>query len=235
MLAFGATATPASAEDGVIRIGMTLRMIVENGLKDGQMAKDVLASANEKGGIHGPKLEIPLLDDECNAHKGVANTNRFIEQDKVHLIIGSVCSSVSLPMVDLTAKAQVPQIIPSSSAESVTEKGSAWAFRTAVSERFYAAVHGKYLSENVGKKVAYLYTNDGAGISFVNEYKDFMKSTYQMEPLIMTQQQETDLDFRSNLLKIKSLNPDVLAIGGQSDAISRIVAQAIEVGIPQKV
>jgi len=235
MLAFGATATPASAEDGVIRIGMTLRMIVENGLKYGQMAKDDLASVNEKGGINGHKLEITLLDDECNAQKGVANTNRFIEQDKVHLIIGSVCSSVSLPMVDLTAKAQVPQIIPSSSAESVTEKGSAWAFRTAVSERFYAAVHGKYLSENVGKKVAYLYTNDGAGISFVNEYKDFMKSTYQMEPLIMAQQQETDLDFRSNLLKIKSLNPEVLAIGGQSDAISRIVAQAIEVGIPQKV
>jgi branched-chain amino acid transport system substrate-binding protein len=226
---------PARAEDGVIRVGMTLRMIVENGLKYGQLARDNLDAVNAAGGINGHKVEITLLDDECNAQKGVANTTRFIEQEKVHLIIGSVCSSVSLPMVDLTAKAQVPQIIPSSTAESITEKGSAWVFRTSVSERFYAAVHGKYLAENAGKKVAYLYTTDGAGISFVNEYKDFMKTTYQVEPVLMAQQQETDLDFRSNLLKIKSLGPDVLAIGGQSDAISRIVAQALEVGIPSKV
>jgi ABC-type branched-subunit amino acid transport system substrate-binding protein len=47
--------------------------------------------------------------------------------------------------------------------------------------------------------------------------------------------QETDLDFRSHLLKIKSLNPDVLAIGGQLDAIARITQQAVEVGIPTKV
>jgi len=39
------------------------------------------------------------------------------------------------------------------------------------------------------------------------------------------QQQETDLDFRSNLLKIKSLGPDVLALAGQSDAIARIVTR----------
>ncbi len=36
-----------------------------------------------------------------------------------------------------------------------------------VSERFYAGVYGKYLGENVGKKIAYLYTTDGAGIAFV--------------------------------------------------------------------
>jgi len=42
-------------------------------------------------------------------------------------------------------------------------------------------------------------------------------------------------DFRSNLLKIKSLGPEVLALAGQSDAISRIVTQALETGIPRKV
>ena len=234
-VALGAFATPALAQDGGIRIGITLRMVVENGLKYGQMTKDEFEAVNATGGINGKKVEVILLDDECKPDKGVANVNRFIHQHKVHIVIGSTCSSVSLPMVDITAKEEVPQIIPHSTNTNITKKGSAWVFRTSVAERFYASVHAKYLSENVGKKVAYLYTTDAAGISFAKDYMTYMRKTHNIEPLYEAQMQETDLDFRSHLLKIKSLNPEVLAIGGQLDAIARIVQQAVEVGIPAKV
>lgn len=233
VLAFGAV--PAQAEDGVIRIGVTLRMVVENGLKYGQMVKDEFEAMNAAGGINGKKIEVILLDDECKPDKGIANVNRFIHQHKVHLVLGSTCSSVSLPMVDITAKEEVPQIVPHSTNANVTKKGSAWVFRTAVSERFYASVHAKYLSENVGKKVAYLYTTDSAGIGFARDYMAFMRKTYNIEPVYEAQMQETDLDFRSHLLKIKSLGAEVLAIGGQSDAIARIAQQSFEVGIPSRV
>ncbi len=236
LLSLGMTGAPAAAQqDGVIRVGITIRMIVENGLRYGQMAKDELEAVNATGGINGKKIEVILLDDECKPDKGVANVNRFIHQHKVHLVMGSTCSSVSLPMVDITAKEEVPQIVPHSTNANITKKGSAWVFRTAVSERFYASVHAKYLAENVGKKVAYLFTTDGAGIGFAKDYMSFMRSTYNVEPAYETQMQETDLDFRSHLLKIKSLNPDVLAIGGQSDAIARITQQSYEVGIPARV
>lgn len=234
-LALGLAAGPAAAQDGVIRIGVTLRMIVENGIKYGQMTKDELEAVNATGGINGKKVEVILLDDECKPDKGVANVNRFIHQHKVHLVLGSTCSSVTMPLVDITAKEEVPQIVPHSTNANITKKGSAWVFRTAVSERFYASVHAKFLSENVGKKVAYLYTTDGAGIGFTKDYQAFMKKTYNAEPVYEAQMQETDLDFRSHLLKIKSMNPDVLAIGGQLDAIARITQQSYEVGIPARV
>ena len=64
-LALGGLAQPAHAQDGTIRIGITLRMIVENGLKYGQMAKDELEAVNAIGGINGKKIEVILLDDEC--------------------------------------------------------------------------------------------------------------------------------------------------------------------------
>ena len=210
-------------------------MIVENGLRYGQMTKDELEAVNATGGINGKKVEVILLDDECKPDKGIANVNRFINQNKVHLVIGSTCSSVSLPMVDITAKEEVPQIIPHSTNTGITKKGSAWVFRTSVSERFSASIHGKWLSENVGKKVAYLYTNDGAGIGFAKDYMAFMKKNYNIEPAYEAQMQETDLDFRAHLLKIKSLGVEVLAIGGQLDAIARIAQQSYEVGIPKKV
>src|SRR5262245_27239714 len=130
MLASGLIFTPAQAQDGVIRIGITLRMVVENGLKYGQMAKDELEAVNAAGGVNGKKLEVILLDDECKPDKGIANVNRFIHQHKVHLVLGSTCSSVSLPMVEVTAKEEVPQIVPHSTNANMTEAGREWVFHT---------------------------------------------------------------------------------------------------------
>jgi branched-chain amino acid transport system substrate-binding protein len=233
-MALAATTSAAYAE-GAVRIGVTLRMLTENGQKYGQMLKDQFEAVNAAGGIKGNKLEIYLLDDQCKPDIGVANVNRFIHQDKVHLVVGSTCSSVSMPIVPVTAKAEVPQIIPHSTNAKITQQGSAWVFRVSVSERFYSAVHGKWLAENVGKKVAYLYTTDSASISFAEKYMDYMRESFGVEPAYVAQMQETDLDFRSQLLKIKSVNPDVLAIGGQSDALARMAQQSYEVGIPKKV
>jgi branched-chain amino acid transport system substrate-binding protein len=226
---------PTLAQDGVTRIGITFRMVVENGIKYGQMTKDELEGVNAKGGINGKKVEVILLDDECKPDKGVANVNRLIHQHKVHLVVGSTCSSVSIPLVDITAKEEVPQIIPQSTNTSITRKGSAWIFRTAISERFFVALPAKYMSENAGKKVAYLYTTDGAGLAFAREYQAYMKRNYNVDPVYDAQMQETDLDFRAHLLKIKSLNPEVIAIGGQHDALARIMQQSYEVGISSKV
>ena len=235
ILGAGIAAAPAVAQDKTIRIGVSLRMLVESGLAYGDIAKTELESVNAKGGINGAKVEVILLDDECKPDKGIANVNRFIHQNKVHLVIGSTCSSVSMPMVDITTKEQVPQLIPSSTNSSITQKGSEWVFRVSVSERFYAGVYGKYLAENVGKKVAYLYTTDGAGIAFTKQLQEYMKKNYNVDPVYEAQMQETDLDFRSHLLKIKALNPEILALAGQADAQARQAQQSFEVGIPKSV
>jgi len=52
-------ANPApAAEEGVIRIGMTLRMIVENGIKYGQLTLAELNAINDSGGINGHKVQV---------------------------------------------------------------------------------------------------------------------------------------------------------------------------------
>ena len=225
----------AVAQDKTIRVGITLRMLVESGIAYGDIAKSVMESVNAKGGVNGAKVQVILLDDECKPDKGVANVNRFIHQNKVHLILGSTCSSVTMPIADITAKEEVPQIVPMSTNSSITQKGSEWIFRVSVSERFYAGAYGKYLGENVGKNIAYLYTTDGAGIAFVKQLQDYMKEHFKADPVYQVQMQENDLDFRSHLLKIKSTNPQILAIAGQSDALARQAQQSFEVGIPKSV
>jgi len=244
--ALALTHLPASAQTKVTNEGISATEIVVGthqdlsgpikgwGVPVSNGMKMAVEEVNAAGGINGKKIEVTLLDDECKPDKGISNVNRFIHQNKVHLVMGSTCSSVTLPMVDITAKEEVPHIVPHSTNSNITRKNSAWVFRTSVSERFYASVHAKYLAENAGKKVAFLYTNDGAAIGFAKDYMAFMKKTYGVDPAYEAQMQETDLDFRSHLLKIKSLGVDVLAIGGQLDAIARIAQQSIEVGIDMR-
>jgi len=225
----------AIAQAGEIRIGATMRMISENGQKYGQMMQDEFDTINANGGINGHTIKLTLLNDECKSDKGVANANKFAFQEKVHLLIGSTCSSVSLPIVDVTAKAEVPQIIPHSTNHEITQKGSEWVFRVPISARFYKGVVAKYIGDKVGKNIAYVYASDAAAVSDAEGLKAQMKSLYDVDPVYTAQVQEKEIDFRSHMLKIKALNPDAVFIAALQEPMARALVQSYEVGIPEGV
>ena len=114
--------TLAHAE--TIKIGVSFRMLSDVGYKHGELITDTVAKWNKEGTINGQKIDLTLYNDECKSEKGVANATKLAYQDKVHVIIGSSCSSVTLPMVPVSAKAKVPQIIPHSTNADITKKGS---------------------------------------------------------------------------------------------------------------
>ncbi len=224
-----------AAMSGEIRVGVTLRMISDNGEKQGEMIADEFKAVNAAGGINGNTIKLTLLNDECKSDKGVANANRLVYQEQVHLLIGSSCSSVTLPIVAVTAQGKTPQIIPHSTSASITQQDSEWIFRVPISARFYKGVLAKYIGDNVGTKVAYVYVADEAARSETLGLIDLMRDMYSVEPLYVAQGQEKEIDFRSNLLKIKDLNPDAIYIAGQAEAIARFLVQSYEVGIPASV
>lgn len=226
---FVLSATAALADE--IRVGITMRMVSENGQKYGQMVMDEIGLINEAGGINGHQIKATLMNDECKSDKGVANANKLIFQEKVHLLIGSTCSSVSLPIVDVTAKAQVPQIIPHSTNSQITQKGSAWVFRVPVSGRFYAGVNAKYVGENVGKKIAYICAADAASQNDCDAMQAQMKSQHGADPAYVAQVQEKEVDFRTHMQKIKSAGVDGIMVAALAETMSRALIQSYEAGI----
>ena len=220
---------------GEIRIGATMRMISENGQKYGQMMQDEFDAINAAGGINGHTIHLTLLNDECKSDKGVANANKFAYQDNVHLVIGSTCSSVSLPIVDVTAQAGVAQIIPHSTNHEITQKGSEWVFRVPISARYYKGVVAKYIGESIGTKVAYVFASDAAAVSDAEGLKEQMAAQFGVEPAYWAQVQEKEIDFRSHMLKIKALDVDALFIAALQEPMARALVQSYEVGIPEDV
>ena len=226
---FVLSATAALADE--IRVGITMRMVSENGQKYGQMVMDEIGLINEAGGINGHQIKATLMNDECKSDKGVANANKLIFQEKVHLLVGSTCSSVSLPIVDVTAKAQVPQIIPHSTNSQITQKGSAWVFRVPVSGRFYAGVNAKYVGENIGKKIAYICAADAASQNDCDAMQAQMKSQHGADPAYVAQVQEKEVDFRTHMQKIKSAGVDGIMVAALAETMSRALIQSYEAGI----
>ena len=170
-----------------IKIGVSFRMLSDVGYKHGELIKDTVEEWNSSGGINGEKVQLILYNDECKSEKGVANATKLAYQDKVHVIIGSSCSSVTMPMVPVITKAGVPQIIPHSTSSKITLTGSEYIFRVPVSSRFYKIVQGKFTAENSGKKIAYIYVPDQASSDFAKSMIKFMKDEYGVDPVYEAQ------------------------------------------------
>ena len=231
--AVGVTATAAFAGD--IRVGITMRMISENGQAYGQMVMDEIKGINDAGGINGNMIEATLMNDECKSDKGVANANKMIFQEKVHLLIGSSCSSVTLPIVDVTAKAGVPQMVPHSTNSKITQKGSEWVFRIPVSGRYYGGVNAKYVGENIGTKIAYICAADAASVGDCANMEKQMRARFGAEPAYRADVQEKEVDFRSHMQKIKSMDVDGILVAALAETMARALVQSYEAGIGEDV
>jgi branched-chain amino acid transport system substrate-binding protein len=69
---------------------------------------------NAKGGVLGKKLEADVQDSQCEADPAVNAANKVIDQDKVHYIVGEVCSKASIPVSEIAVQKNVVQITPTS-------------------------------------------------------------------------------------------------------------------------
>ena len=58
--------------------------------------------------IAGEKLKVVVLDDATDPTNGVKNAKRFVTDDKVDIMMGSVATPVAIPMAGVAAEANTP-------------------------------------------------------------------------------------------------------------------------------
>ena len=150
----------AAASAGVIKIGASLRMKTETGEKYGQMVVDEFNAINAAGGVNGHTIEVKLLNDECKVRHRRGDATKYSYQDNVHLFVGSTCSSVSLPIVDVIHKAGLPMLISAFHQLQDHPEGKPVGVPRPISSRFSAAAAAKFTAENIGTKIAYIWASD---------------------------------------------------------------------------
>lgn len=166
---------------------------------------------NAAGGIDGKKVEIKYFDDKADP-KEAANIAQLILGDKdIIAIIGSYTSSVCFAVTPILEKERLSMITPSASNPKLTE-GNKVMFKMWTGFDVYAPMIADLAVTDLGKKriaVLYVYNDWGIGVKdyFVARAKKLGATMVAEEVLY-----DGDKDFKTQITRIKSRNPDVLAI-----------------------
>jgi branched-chain amino acid transport system substrate-binding protein len=179
---------------------------------------------------------LPFFDDDASVpQQGVNVFNKFINADRVVLIVGPTLSNTAQVTDRIAQQAGVPVLAISNTARGITEIGD-YIFRDSLTEMVVIPNTIKVTKQKYGlKKVAVLYGNDDAYTKGGYEAFKFALKESGIEVLSEQTFAKGDRDFSPQLTQIKSLNPDAIVCSALVEEASGIVSQARQLGIPTSV
>jgi branched-chain amino acid transport system substrate-binding protein len=236
-------AAPAWSQGDVYKIGLISPMSGANaryGAFANKGANLAVKEINAAGGVLGKKLEIVSGDSQCVPSEGVSATNRMITFDKLPIIIGDICSSVTLAMQPLAEEAGVLLVNAASSNPTITYKagvgGYKWTFRNYPTDEARAAIVLEHAVKNRGlKNFAVLSVDSDYGRGAINFTKKYLPRYPDAKILSEDYYKESETDFRPVLSKIKSEGAQAIIMYGQADTTPIVARQMLEMGLAGKV
>lgn len=185
---------------------------------------------NKAGGINGKPIELLVEDGKCEGATAATAATKLIEVDGVTHIVGGHCSTESLSIIPVTEAHKVFLVAGSTGTNAFTGAGR-FAFRT------YAPARVIY-----GKLADFAYEKGSRKIVTFAEQKDWPQSVAESfaktftskggKVLSMETYAPGTSDFRTQLLKIKQLNPDAILLTVQGpDSAAEIVKEMAELGM----
>jgi branched-chain amino acid transport system substrate-binding protein len=165
--------------------------------------------------IAGQKMEYIVLDDATDTAKAVANTKKFVSEDKVDVILGSSTTPNSLAMVDTAAEAKTPMISMANSARIVEpqDEKRRWIFKVPQSDSLMADVLAKHMAITGVKTLGFIGYADPYGEGWLKEITRATKAL-GIEIVSTEKYNRTDTSVVAQVLKLVSLNPDAILIAG---------------------
>ena len=191
-----------------------------------QMAVDEI---NEAGGINGRMLELIVEDSKCNAQDAITAYNKLTDVDGVKIILGTSCSGAMLGAAPLAEADGVILFSGLATNPDIATAGD-YIFRTALSDALLGVDTGNVLwADGVRRLATITETTDYAEGVRRTSVAQFEKRGGQV---VAEERYASDVtDFRSQLTKLLSANPDALHIAAQSEfSGGTIIKQVRELG-----
>ena len=191
-----------------------------------QMAVDEI---NAAGGINGRMIELIVEDSKCNAQDAITAYNKLTDVDGVKIILGTSCSGAMLGAAPLAEADGVILFSGLATNPDIATAGD-YIFRTALSDALLGVDTGNVLwADGVRRLVTITETTDYAEGVRRTSVAQFEKRGGQV---VAEERYASDVtDFRSQLTKLLSANPDALHIAAQSEfSGGTIIKQVRELG-----
>jgi branched-chain amino acid transport system substrate-binding protein len=191
---------------------------------------------NAKGGVLGRKIVPVVEDSQCTPDPAVNAANKVIDQDKVHYIVGEVCSKASIPISEIANSKKVVQISPTSTNPDVTVgkdgKAKDYIFRACFIDPFQGTVGAKFALGKLKAKTAFIMLDQSN--DYVKGLAEFFEKTFTAGGgKIVGKETYTskDTDFSAILSKVAAAKPDLIYLPDYYNVVNLATKQAKEKGI----
>ncbi len=190
-----------------------------------------LDEINASGGFKGRRLRLVFKDDATSPAIGRRAVEELIGQDRVHVIVGPIVSSVTLAVAPLCEETRTVLLSPSASAPQITSAGE-YIFRNYPSDVLEGTSMARFAKElGLERMVTVTLDNEfGAGLKgvFSQQYSGKLRAIVGSFDF-----QEADVrTFDLLAERIRSLRPDGVYVVGYlsdtADLLRRIRAAGID-------
>lgn len=159
--------------------------------------------------IAGEKLKVILLDDATDPTKGAQNAKKFVTEDKVDVIVGSVATPVAIAMADVALESKTPQLALSPIA--LPPGKDAWSFRLPQSNDVMANAMVTHMQKQGIKTAAFIGYSDAYGEGWLVALKPRLEKAGIQ--LLMTERfARSDTSVTAQVLKISAARPDAVIV-----------------------
>ena len=192
-------------------------------------AKLALEDINEKG-INGKKLELLVEDGKCDPKEATTVATKLITQDKIKIILGGHCSPESLSIAPIAEQNKIIMFASMTTSPDLTKSGD-YIFRNSpINTEGQVVANGM---NDLKIKTAAIMVQQ---TSYALPIRDAFKETFYGEVVAIEEFKGDEADFKTQLIKIKSKNPEALFIIAQGiNPALNIMKQSKELNIKSKI
>jgi ABC-type branched-subunit amino acid transport system substrate-binding protein len=179
----------------------------------GKAMEGYFRKINDEGGINGRKINFISYDDAYSPPKAVEQTRKLVESDEVLLVFGALGTPSNSAIQKYMNARKVPHLFLATGATKWNDpKHFPWTMGWLPSYQSEGRIYAKYLlKEKPDAKIAVLYQNDDFGKDYLKGIQDGLGAKKSM--IVAEESYElSEPTIDSHIVKLKSLNPDVLVI-----------------------
>lgn len=213
---------------GIITIKTGSHAIYGNNVTNGVLL--AIEEINSNGGING-KIIIPIIEDEGAEPKlALSSYRKLVDIDKVSFIIGPASSNGVMTVAPSANNDKVIILSPGAGSPNISNAGE-FIFRNRASGTTEAKAISSFAIDSLRiKNVSVFQIQTDYGEGFVNVFEDQIKKN-GIQILRKEYFNVGDVDFRTQLTKLRKDNPDALYIVGVPIEVGYILKQMAELNI----
>lgn len=159
--------------------------------------------------IAGEKLNVVVMDDASDPTQGVTHAKRFVTNDKVDILMGSVATPVAAAIAQVAEESQTPQL--SWSPVALPAGKDKWTYRMPQSNAVMGHAIIEHMKKQGVKTIGFLGYSDAYGETWLNDFKPQAEKA-GMKLVAVERFARADTSVTGQALKLVSANPDAMLV-----------------------